>query len=150
MALTANTDWVTQDVSGLGTKAMVVLSAAVIYNGALCSHDTTAGEIKPYDGTDTDRLVGWHFGDAVTGNASGIRNMARICPGGFVVRGLTVGAIANDATDYGLPVYANDDGTYSITKTAASHQVGYIIADDRRSTGTANVLMNNVLGLIGS
>jgi len=152
MALTGNADWRTEDVKGYGTKAMLVLVGAQIYNGSLCSADTTSGRIKPYDGTDADRMVGWHFGDAVLGATTPTPNpSARICPGGFMVRDLAVGALANDDTDFNKPVYANDDGTYSITQTASSHLVGHVMAGVRlRVTDAADVLFIDVLGSIGA
>ena len=68
MALSANADWTVRDTHAIRTQTMLVLDAAgPVYNGALCSHDTVTGRIKPFDGTQTDRIVGWHFGDAVTG-----------------------------------------------------------------------------------
>ncbi len=147
MALTANADWVTQEVQKINTKTMVVLADALVFNGALCSHDTTAGAVKPFDGTQTDRLVGWHFGDEVTGVAAGdnvYRPQAAICPGGFVVRELPVATLANDDTDFGKPVYATDDGTYTITDPGTGQVVGYVVADERRSTDHAAVLMRDL------
>jgi hypothetical protein len=140
MALSANVDWVIEDVDGSRPVSMIVKNAAVIYNGAVCTHDTTTGEIEPFDGTETNRFVGWHFGDKVTGNASGARNRAMIRRGGFIVRNLAVTGLANTAADYGALVYAADDGTYTLTSTG-NKLVGRVIADDRRATGQAGVYM---------
>lgn len=145
MALAANVDWVINDVDGNRPVSMIVLSAAVIYNGSLCTHDTTTGEIKPFDGTETDRIVGWHFGDKVTGNASGARVRAMIRRGGFIARNLAVTGLANTSADYGATVYASDDGTYTLTATG-NVPVGTIIPDDRRSTDRANVYMFPISG----
>ena len=146
MALSANADWVTQEVQKVATKSMVVKSASVLYNGSLCSLDTTEGEVKPFDGTQTDRLVGWHFGDSVTGTASGVRTLATICAGGFIVRNLTVaGVLLNTTADYGANVYASDDGTYTVTDPGSGVVVGRIVAEDgNRASGTAHVYFHNL------
>jgi len=151
MALSANGNWVTNAENEV-PLSLIVKSAAVLYNTALCSHDTTAGEIKPYDGTLTDRLVGWHLGDSVTGNASGVRVRGRIVRGGFVVRALPVtGLVSTVTTDYGKPVYASDDGTYTLTGTTTTMRVGRVLPDSTGVTaGTnANVLMRDVFGIVG-
>ena len=147
MALSANANWVTQELDHVASVSMVVLNAAVVYSTALCSHDTTSGEIKPFDGTQTDRLVGWHMGSAVTGATAATnegRVAARINPGGFIVMGLTVATLANDATDYGKPVYATADNVYTITDPGSGQVVGHVIADEDRASGTANVRFKNV------
>ena len=85
MALSANTSYEMRDIERISTIEMKVLTSSVVYNGALCSHDTTVGAIKPYDGTSADKLVGWHFGDSVTGNtAASVPPTAAIKVGGFV------------------------------------------------------------------
>lgn len=140
MALSADGAFETKPVLEANTIAMIVLNAAVIYNTALCSHDTTGGEIKPFDGTQTDRIVGWHFGPTVTGDSSASdRPRARIVKGGFVARNLTMGGISNNATDYGDPVYATDDGTYTATDPGSGQKLGVILPDDDRDSGKANV-----------
>lgn len=144
MALSANASWVIQDMEAVGTKSMVVLNGSTLYKYALCSHDTTNGEIKPFDGTQTDRLVGWHMGDSVTGNSSGARVKGTICPGGFIVRNLPMAGISNDATDYGDEVYATDDGTYTATDPTSGQVIGWIVADDQRDSGTATVYFKNL------
>jgi len=144
MALSANANYVTQEVTKINTVTMVVNSAAVIYNGSLCSLDTTEGEVKPFDGTQADRLVGWHFGDSVTGNAAGTI-YATICAGGFIIKDLTVGGLLNTTADYGADVYATDDGTYTVTDPGSGVVVGRILAqDDNRASGTAHVLFHNL------
>lgn len=140
MALSADAAYETKPVLEANPIAMIVLNAAVIYNGALCSHDTTGGEIKPFDGTQTDRIVGWHFGPTVTGDSSASdRPRARIVKGGFIVRNLPMGGISNNATDYGDPVYATDDGTYTATDPTSGQKLGVILPDDDRDSGKANV-----------
>lgn len=140
MALSANsTTFLPRVVITCAPTSQVILSASVVYNGSLCSHDTTSGEIKPFDGTQTDRLVGWHFGDSKTGNASGERVRATITRGGFMVTNQTCGGLANDATDYGKPVYATDDGTYTITDPGSGQKIGLVLSDNDRSSGKANI-----------
>jgi hypothetical protein len=140
MALSANsTTFLPVEVIPCRPWSQVILSAAVVYNGSLCSHDTTTGEIKPFDGTQTDRLVGWHFGDAKTGNASGERVRATITRGGFAVRNFTCGGLANSAADYGAPVYATDDGTYTITDPGSGQKIGVVLSDSDRASGKATI-----------
>jgi len=153
MALSADGNWVTQDVARDAAMSLIVLTGSVLYNSALCSHDTTVGEIKPYDGTVTDRLVGWHLWDKKTGNGSGARVKARIARGGFIVKALPVTGLngTTPSVDYGKPVYASDDGTYTLTGTTATQRVGRVLPDDNSVTvGTdANVLMRDVFGVVG-
>lgn len=147
MALSANADYTIQDVDGSGTVPMVLLNAAVVYYGSLCSSNTTEGEVKPFDGTQADNLVGWHFGDAATGNSTGARVEAVIKMGGFVIRDLTVAGVLGTAADYNAPVYATDDGTYTVTDPGSGSVVGRIIPEDgNRASGTAHVYMVNVFG----
>lgn len=149
MALSANADYVVKDDWGLPSFSAIVLDAAVIFNGSLVTHDTTAGEVKVFDGTEADRFLGMHFGDAVTGNASGARNRAQIKPGGFSIRVLVTG-VNDDATDYGLLVYAVDDGTYSLTSTG-NKLIGKVLPEDRRSAGEAQVWLFPIVdGVIDS
>lgn len=147
MALSANADPVIRSAK---TIAMKVLTSSVVYNFALCSHDTTTGAIKPYDGTGTDRLVGWHFGDSVTGDTTAsVPPRASICPGDFVAESLAVSNLAGDDTDLGAPVYATDDGTYDISDPGGTrHVVGWVVR--RRSATTADVYLKNVMGQVGS
>lgn len=128
---------------------MIVLNAAVLWDGALASHDTASGEIKPFDGTQTDRLVGFAFGDdsddpnptgdAVTGSAVLPRVRAKITTSGVVIKNLAVATLANDATDYGKPVFATDDNSFTITDPTSGIIVGHVVADDDRVTGQATV-----------
>lgn len=139
MALSANDSWVTQDLSAIGTKSEIVLNGSTIYKWALVSRDTTNGEVKPFDGTQTDKILGWHVGDEVTGNSSGTRVKATIWSGGFVARNITCAGLSNDATDYGDEVYATDDGTYTATDPGSGVILGYIVADADRDSGAANI-----------
>ena len=153
MALSADGNWVVQDVDGKAPLSLIVLSAAVLYNTAYCTHNTTVGDIKPYDGTVADQAVGWHLGDTVTGNASGARIHGRIATGEFIVRALPVTGLngTTPSDDYGKPVYASNDGTYTLTGTTTTHRVGRVLPNATGVTaGTnANVLMRDVFGLVG-
>lgn len=140
MALSANAEYEMKTVIQVAPVTAIVLNAAVIYNGALVSHDTTGGEAKPFDGTQTDRIAGWHFGDAVTGDSSAAdRPRAQLIKGGFTIRNLTMGGISNNSTDFGDPVYATDDGTYTATDPGSGQKLGVILQDDDRDSGKANV-----------
>lgn len=155
MALSTDNTWKaieTKELDGSAPMSMLVLSASVLYNGSLCSATTTTGEIKPYDGTVTDRVVGWHFGTSVTGNAAAPRVTGRIIKGGFQalipVTGLNGTTVL---TDYNAPVYASDDGTYTLTGTTLTMHVGYVVANSENVTSGTNawVAMRDMFGRIG-
>lgn len=153
MALSTDNTWkalTTQDLATLGTKAMVLKDAEQIYFGSLCSHDTDQGYVKAFDGTQTDRLVGWHWTDNKLGDTDlSPKPVATIKPGGFIVRDLPVTGVNNDQTDYGSEVYATDDGTYTTVDPGSGIVVGIIMADETaRSTSKAHVFMRNVLELV--
>lgn len=139
MALSANTNYDVRMTTGVRPVSMVIKNSSVVYNGALLSHDTTEGEVKPFDGTQTDKLVGWHFGDSKTGNSSEPRVRATVWKGGFIIKDLTVGGLLNTSADYGAPVYATADGTYTVTDPGSGQKIGRIIADSDRASGKATV-----------
>lgn len=148
MALSANG---TYDYSGgsAPTFSAIIKNASVVYNQALLSNDSTTGEAKPFDGTQGDRRLGWHFGDSVTGNSAAPRNLAQVNPGGFIFWSLAVTALSNNATDYGRPVYATDDGTYTTTDPGSGVIIGYVLPSDKiRASGRAHVLTRNIFGLV--
>lgn len=145
--------WKTRDTHGIATEAMLVLSGSTIANNDLCSADTTTGLIKPWDGTDADRLMGWHFGDSVTGAgaATGLGSQvnAKVCRGGFTVVDLTVTGLNTttpSATANAL-VYASDKDSYTLISTS-NVQVGQVVASRSgcSSTANANVAMDDVYG----
>jgi len=148
-------NWKIRDVLGIAPEAMIVLSASAIVNADLCSHDTTVNAIKAWDGTDADRLVGWHFGDAVTGAGSalgtGAQVYARITRGGFTVIDLTVTGlnITTPALHFGAKVFASDKDSYTLVSTG-NNVVGSVIANrvGCTATTTANVYMNDVYGTV--
>lgn len=147
MALSGDRTWQNykwKDVLNLPTVTMVVKASSTVYNGSLCSHDTDQGAIKPFDGTQTDRLVGWHFGENVTGSATAPLPRAKIKPGGFIAH-VPVTGLANTAADYGAEVYATDDGTYTIVDPGSGIIVGRIVADEDRTSGYAHVFFLDML-----
>ena len=151
MALSTDNTWkalTIQDVASLATKTMVLKNSSQVYYGSLCSHDTDQGAVKAFDGTQTDRLVGWHWADTKTGSTTTPLPRATIKPGGFIVRDLTVAGLANTAADYGAEVYASDDGTYTIVDPGSGIVVGRVIADEDRASGKAVVYMRNFLETI--
>jgi len=140
MALSANTNYTLETVVTVAPVSAVVKTSAVIYNGALCSHDTLSGAIEPFDGTQTNRLAGWHFGDSVTGNTSAsVPPRAKLTRGGFRIRGLTVAGLVGNATDYGVPVYATADGTYTRVDPGSGQKIGRVEADTANSSTTCTV-----------
>lgn len=154
MALSSDTTWrdyTVKDVKRYAQIAALVKSGSKLYNGSLCSFDSTVGEIKPYDGTVTDRLIGWHFDENVTGNGSGARNLGRIKIGGFLVSIPVTGLSSTPSDDYGKPVYASDDGTYTLTGSTSTMKVGHVAPQNKGVTAGTNawVLMRDVFGIVG-
>lgn len=153
-ALSSDSTWrniVTKGVEGIAPRSHIVLNAAVLYRGSFCTHDTTTGEIKPYDGTVTDRAVGWHFGDSVTGNSSGARNRGRIISGGFAARKAVTGLNGTTpSVDYGKPVYISNDNDLTLTGTTATMRVGRVEPNrDGCTSGVAWVRFRDMNGLVG-
>jgi len=145
--------WDTRDVLGIAPEAMVVLSGSAVVDNDLCSHDTTTGAVKAWDGTEADRLVGWHFGDNVTGagdaDGTGTQIYAKITRGGFTVVDLTVTGLntTTPSASWGATVYASDKDSYTLVATG-NVAVGRVIANRVGVTATskANVAMDNVFG----
>ena len=153
-ALASDNTWrdiTTKHLDVIKPMSTVVLSAAVLYNGSFCSHDTTTGEIKPYDGTVADRAVGWHFGESVTGNASGARVTGRIVKGGFQALKAVTGLVTTVTTDYGKPVYISNDNDLTLTGTTATMRVGRIAVNNNGVTAGTNawVAFRDMFGLVG-
>jgi hypothetical protein len=145
-------DLVTKDINTDGPTSKVVLNAAVVYRGAFCTHNTAFGFIKPYDGTVTDRAVGWHFGDVATGNSAEPRVNARIISGGFQVLKAVAGLNGTTPeTDYGVKVYISNDNDLTLTGTTLTMHVGFVGTNsDGVTLGTdAWVEMRHMAGKIG-
>jgi len=155
MALSSDTSWtntVTKALENILPVSEPVKNASVLFRGSFCSRDTTTGDIKPYDGTVTDRAVGWHFGKSVTGNSAAPRVTGRIIPGGFTARYAVTGLNSTAlSTDSGKPVYISDDGTYTLTGTTATMKVGAVMGTDSGVTvGTdAWIAFRNMHNLVG-
>jgi hypothetical protein len=151
MALSANrTDFdVAQDDRGLRITPEVK-NASVIYYGALCSCDTDTGSAKPYDGTESDKLLGWHNSDSVTGaTASSPPPRAQLITGPFFWEDCPLGGgIAGTNADIGKRVWATDDGTYTSTDPGGGAEVGVIVM--YKTSSVADVVMKNVLGYVDS
>lgn len=146
MALSANANIIAKPQPA-AEYAAIVKSAAVIYNGALCQFDTTTGGlVEPYSAAANIILAGWHLGDTVTGSSS--YGMAKL-HSNIGVALLTVAAIAGDATDIGKPVYATDDGTFTVTSPANGVRIGNIVQNalgGLAPSGTAWVLTRDITG----
>lgn len=139
--------------------AFEVKNTSVIYPGALCAFDGTSGRIKPYGGTIGDRLAGWSLGvppvvgsAVITGNtspATGYTNpTVALAFGDFTANRLPVTGVTAE-TDAGKPVYATDDGTYTLTDPT-THRVAVGFVKHYRSSGIADVVMSNILGVLGA
>lgn len=129
----------------------VVVSASTVANGDLCTFDTTSGDVKAFDGTEADRRAGWHFGDSVTGDGTESGPRAKINPGGFILRNITItGLGGTPQDDYGDPVYMSDNNTYTLTSTG-NVLVGYVLPnrDGCDAVTKANIQTINVFGTTG-
>lgn len=155
MALSSDSTWanrVTKDLDSLKPIDAIVKASSVLYRGSFCTHDSTTGEIKPYDGSVADRAVGWHFADSVTGNSSAPRNKGRILKGGFQALIPVTGLHGTTlSTDYGKPVYISDDGTYTLSGTTSTMRVGRVVPNDTHVTVGTNawVAMRDMFGRVG-
>jgi hypothetical protein len=144
-----------------GQGSFEVKNTSVIYPGALCSFDGTSGRIKPYDGTIGDRLAGWSMGvppvvgsAVITGNTSPASGYTAprvaLMFGGS---GMTILACpvtgASAETDQGKPVYATDDGTYTLTDPT-THRVAVGFVRHYRSSGVADVVTSYIIGVLGA
>lgn len=151
MALSANANIVTRATGGAREFTSIVKSGSVIYNGALCMFDTTSGGlVEPYAAGANLILAGWHLGDTVTGSSS--YPVAKLHSQiGTVL--LTVATLANDSTDIGKPVYATDDGTYTVTAPANGVVVGTVVQNALggfAASGTAWVSTKDITGSTSS
>lgn len=158
MALSAPATW----KSAPSTQtSFEVKNASVIWQGALCMFDTTSGRLRPYDGTISAVLAGWATGEPVqvgvngkiTGDASAPAGMtalrAAVAVGGdFTIRSAAVTG-ASAETDQGKPVYATDDGTFTLTDpTTHRVVVGYVT--HYVSSGVCDFFTKFILGVAGS
>jgi len=150
MALSANrTDFdIAQDDRG-GRITPEVKNTSVIYHGALVSCDTDTGAAKPFDGTKTDKLLGWHNGDSVTGATStSPPPRASLITGPFMWEDCPLsGSPAGTNADIGKRVWATDDGTYTITDPGSSGaEVGFICM--YKTSSAADVWMFDRAGYV--
>jgi len=118
-----------------------VLNAAVLYYGALVSCDTDVGACKPFDGTETDKLLGWHVEETVTGDTTaGPKPRASLITGPFRWPTMPVTGLAGTVADNGKRIWATNDGTYTISDPGGSGaEVGYV--DNYISTSKADVII---------
>lgn len=154
-ALSSDTTWrdrLTKNVESISPLSLIVKSASVLYRGSFCTiAGATGAEIQPYAGTVTHRAVGWHFHDAVTGNASAPRNTGRIIPGGFQALVPVTGLVTTVVTDYGKKVYISNDADLTLTGTTSTMHVGYVMPENTKVTAGTNawVYFRNMFGKVG-
>ncbi len=158
MALSAAATFRMDQNSAQGT--FEVKNTVVIYPGALVSFDGTSGRVKPYDGTIGDRLAGWSLGvppvvgsAVITGNTSPATGytaprVAVHFGGGRTLENCPVTG-ASAETDQGKPVYATDDGTYTLTDPT-THRVAVGFIMHYRASGFADVATTYILGTLGA
>ncbi len=151
MALSANrTDFQpSQDEKGI-RLAPEIINADIVYHGALLSADTDTGAAKPFDGTETDKLYGWHVGEQTTGDTSASPPpRAQIISGPFTWHACPVTGLAGTVADQGKRVWATDDGTYTVIDPGSiGAEVGMV--EYYINSTTADVIMHNVLGHVDS
>lgn len=149
MALSAAANYRTRDTHVRGKNSYVVANAAVIYDGALCSFDTTVGYVKPFDGTKTDRIAGFYFGDTKTGNTSAaVPPEAAIHPGEFYLENVACAGLSTTlSANVGAAVWATDDGTFTITDPSSTgFEFGNVTRN--RATGYVDIYVRDIAGKI--
>ena len=149
MALSANrTDLVISQDSLSGKITPEILDDAVLYYGALCSCDADTGACKPYDGTEADKMLGWHVEESITGDTSASpKPRASLITGPFYWHRCPVTGLAGTAADIGKRVWATDDGTYTVTDPGSvGTEVGVVVMYSTSSV--ADVWMRNILGQV--
>ena len=146
-ALTANARYVTKPDEIVNVP---VLSAAVIFDGALCmANTTTGGAAEPYDGTIGAILLGWHLGDVDDDGTASPTKTVKLAKGGFIIVGLTVAGLGGTDADIGKKVFATNDGTYSVT-AAVTHEVNVGHVSCNSTATVADVLMvPSIFGTVG-
>jgi hypothetical protein len=145
MALSANrTDFdAHQDDRGIRATPEVK-NASVIYRGALCSCDTDTGACKPFDGTESDKLLGWHVEETKTGDTTASpKPRASLITGPFRWPRCPIAAgLAGTVADNGKRVWATDDGTYTCQDPGGTGaEVGYVDNYINGDTDNADVIM---------
>ena len=151
MALSANrTDFVIHMDDRSLRATPQVKNNSVIYYGALCSCDTDTGACKPFDGTSSDKLLGWHVDESVTGDTGAvIYPHAKLLIGPFRWKSCPVTGLAGTVADNGKRVYATDDETYTVLDPSPTGaEVGYI--DNYVDATYADVIMVFVGGYVES
>jgi len=125
-----------------------VLDAEVLYYGALVSCDTDVGACKPYDGTETDKLLGWHVEETVTGDTSATpKPRASLITGPFRWPRMPVTGLAGTVADNGKRIWAITDATYTTADPGGTGaEVGYV--DNYVSSSYADVILRNVGGYV--
>ena len=125
-----------------------VLDESVIYYGALCSCDTDTGACKPYDGTESDKLLGWHVEETVTGDTDAAVNpRASLITGPFRWPTMPVTSLVGTVADNGKRVWALTDGAYSVADPGGTgSEVGYV--DNYIDATYADVILRNVGGYV--
>lgn len=149
MALSARLDaMVRQDELGLRWAARVKTSA-VVYWGALMQFDALTGHLHPYGGTEAEKLAGWAFQKefSITGDTTASDpDEVEINSGPLILANLAVTGLSGTYnTDLGLPVWATDDGTYTVNDPGGTGaRIGIIIRP--LSSSRADVAFKCVLG----
>ena len=119
-----------------------VLNTAVIYYGALVSCDTDTGAAKPYDGTESDKLLGWHVEETVTGDTTAdVNPRASLITGPFRWWDMPVTSLVGTVADNGKRVWAINDGSYTVTDPGSTGaEIGYV--DNYISSSIADVIIH--------
>ena len=148
-ALSANRTDFNEHQGDRGIRATPeVLDEAVIYYGALTSCDTDTGACKPYDGTETDKLLGWHVEETVTGDTDATpKPRASLITGPFRWPDMPLTGLVGTVADNGKRIWAINDGSYTVIDPGSTGaEVGYI--DNYVSTSVADAILRNVGGYV--
>lgn len=127
-AANANFKYVHQDDRSIRATPEVK-NDSVVYYGALCSADTDTGACKPFDGTESDKILGWHAEETVTGDTSASpKPRASLITGPFRWENCVIDAgLAGTVADNAKRVWATDDDSYTCQDPGGSGaEVGYV------------------------
>lgn len=120
MALSANTPRQYDTSVAPEFADLVVTASKTIYEGAAVSDDGGAGTVDNVTGTETfEGFAEQKVVSSATAGAYRIRVRTRGIVKNLPVTGITA------ATDYGIGVYATDEGTFTTTASGAS-QIGKV------------------------
>lgn len=126
MALSADTPRVYGVLNAAPTNELGVKASTTIFEGAAVEVEIATGYARPCAGDDTaGHFAGFAHRKAVAtaADSAGQVTVMLIEKGDILLPAVT-GVNSND--DYQKPVFASDDGTFSLTDSGNDHQIGVV------------------------